>query len=47
MVHNHYVSLDFYFDGASGEIALAFRYEFENFDKSLKLTAVRRRRLTL
>ena len=40
LVHNHYISLDFYFNGATGDIALAFRYEFENFDKTLKLTAV-------
>ena len=42
-MNNHFISLDFYFDGATGDIAVAFRYEFENFDKSLMVTAVGRK----
>ena len=39
-VDNYYVHVDYYLDVDTGKIEPAFRNQFENFDKSLKVTAV-------
>ena len=39
-INKYYVHVDYYLDVETGAIEDAFRHQFENFDKSLKVTAV-------
>ena len=39
-VNGYYVDVDFYLNLKTGEVESAFRYEFANYDESLKVTAV-------